>query len=284
MDISLICLILASALLHSIWNVIVKGGSDKLVEMTLNTNGGALAALCFLPFLPLPAAESIPYLVGSACVQFVYCVFLSLAYRGGDFTLAYTLMRGSAPLLTAVVTAFLPNQALSAGGRLGVAVLSLGILTLALDAVKRRAGTGTDLRSAGFALAGAAAIMGYTVLDGTGVRLSGNAPAYICWEFLLTTLPMCAYTLTLRGRAAFVYAQKRWKRGTIGGLCGFTAYGASVWAMAHAPIALVAALRETSVIFGMLLAVVFLRERLTPARTVAVFLVAAGAAGMKALA
>ncbi len=283
MDISLIFLILAAALLHSVWNVIVKGGSDKLLEMVLNTNGGALAAACFLPFLPLPAPESIPYLVTSACVQCAYCVFVAYAYRGGDFTLTYTLMRGAAPLLTALATAFIPSQALSPGGKLGVAVLSLGIFALALDAVRRGKGAAPDARTVGFVLAGAGSIMVYTVLDGTGVRLAGSAPAYICWEFFLTTLPMCAFAFALRGRACLAYAKTRWKYGAFGGVCGFMAYGASVWAMSRAPIALVAALRETSVIFGMLLAVFFLKERLTPVRATAVVLVACGAAGMKML-
>ena len=279
MDVGLMCLVVTSALLHAVWNIVIKGGSDKLSEAALNTNGGAVVVLFALPFLPLPAPEAFPYLIGSVCVQFFYYLFLAYAYKGGDFGFAYPLMRGAAPLLTVLVTTLFLGQPLSFGGGLGIGLLSLGILTLTVDCARR----GTGLGAWRFALAGAASIAGYTVIDGTGVRLAAGVPAYICWGFLLNTVPVSLFTLAVRGRAYIDYAKKRWRYGLAGGLCSALAYGISVWAMSRAPIALVAALRETSVIFGMLLGVLFLRERFTVGRAAAVLLVVIGAVGMKVL-
>ena len=271
-------IILASALLHAVWNAIIKGGSDKLFETVMKTSGGGLAMLFVLPFLPLPASESWPYLAGTATIHLFYYLFIAYAYKGSDLSYAYTIMRGSSPLFTALMTVFVMQQSLSTGSWLGVGLLSLGIMTLALDCVRRGQ---FNLVSTALALGNALVIMGYTVVDGTGVRLAGNPLSYICWIFFLNTFPILIVALILRKGEYFRYAKTRWKYGLTGGICSCVAYGLSVWCMTKAPITLVAALRETSVIFGMLIAVVFLKEKITPARVAAVFMVLAGATVMK---
>ncbi len=277
----LILVLLGSAVLHAIWNAIIKGGSDKLSETVMKTVGGALIALFFLPFLPMPAPASWPHLAGTVTIHVFYYLFLAYAYKGADMSYAYTIMRGSSPLFTALVAVFVLKDHLSAGGWAGVLLLSLGILALTLDCLRCGA---FRLGPTLLALANALVIMGYTVVDGSGVRLAGNAEAYICWVFFLNAFPILVIALILRKGEYFRYVRKRWKYGLAGGACSCVAYGLSVWAMARAPIALVAALRETSVIFGMLLSVFILKERISPVRATAVLFVLAGAVCIKALA
>ncbi len=274
----LIGLVLASALLHATWNALIKGGRDKLLETALNTNGGALVALCLLPFLPLPNPACLPYLAGTAGIHIFYYLFLVLTYKEADFSRAYTLMRGAAPLLTAGVGALLLDESLSFGGRAGVCLLSLGVLVLACNGGSRAKGRRLPFFGA---LAGAATITAYTLVDGRGVRLSGSAYTYVCLLFCLNTLSISLFTLAVRRRAYISYVQERWTHGLFGGTCSLAAYGIVLWAMTRAPVAQVAALRETSVVFGMLLAMAFLKEHLSLARATAVLLVLAGAAVMR---
>ena len=278
MTTAVIFILLGSAILHAVWNAIIKGGSDKLFETVMKTSGGGLIAFCLLFFLPAPEPASWPYLAATASIHFFYYLLLAYAYRGADLSYAYTLMRGASPLFTALVAVFLLHDTLLAGGWAGVLLLSLGILTLTLDCI--RCGR-FNLWATCMALANSLVIMGYTVVDGTGVRLSGNSVSYVCWVFFLNAFPILIFALIRHKGAYFLYVRKRWKYGLFGGLCSGVAYGLSVWAMARAPISLVAALRETSVIFGMLLAVLFLKEKLSLPRIAAILMVLAGAICIK---
>lgn len=276
-----ILVILGSALFHASWNAVIKGGSDKLFETVMKTSGGGIVAACFLPFLPAPAPEAWPYLAGTVCIHIAYYLCIAYAYRGSDLSYAYTIMRGSSPLFTALMAVFVLGDHISAGGWLGVILLSTGILTLTLDSIKRG---NFSLPVTLIALANALVIMSYTVVDGSGVRLSGNHVSYTCWVFFLNAFPILFIAILLRKGEYFRYVKKRWKYGLFGGTCSFIAYGLSLWGMTKAPISMVAALRETSVIFGMLLGVVFLKETITLPRLAAVSLVLAGAISMKVLA
>ena len=278
MTTTLIFILLGSALLHAVWNALIKGGPNKLFETVLNTSGGGLCALCVLFFLPLPAPASWPYLAGTASIHLFYYLLLAYAYRGAEFSYAYTIMRGSAPMFTALVAVFVLGHPLSSGGWAGVLLLSAGILVLTLDSLRHGIFTAGPTA---MALANSLMIMAYTVVDGTGVRLSGHAVAYVCWVFFLNMFPIFLFTLARHGREYFSYARTRWMYGLAGGFCRAVAYGLSVWAMTRASISLVAALRETSVVFGMLLAVFFLKEKLSPARILSVFTVLAGAVCIK---
>lgn len=273
-----ILVVLGSAILHAVWNAIIKGGSDKLIETSMKAGGGAVAVLLVLPFLPLPLPESRPFLATTVCIHLFYYLFIAYAYKGADLSYAYTIMRGSSPLFTALVAVFILHDALTPGGWTGVLMLSAGVLTLALDAVRRG---GFSLSATLLALGNAVVIMGYTLVDGTGVRLAGNPVSYVCWAFFLNAFPITTYTLIARRGDYFRYVRRRWPYGVFGGTCSLLAYGLALWGMTRAPISTVAALRETSVVFGMLFAVLFLGEKLTPARAVAVLLVLAGAAVMK---
>ena len=280
MSLGIFLAVLGGALLHSLWNVIIKGGREKLFEAVLNTMGGGVGVLLVLPFLPLPLRDSWGYLAASCTIHILYYTFLSFAYKHTDMSYGYTIMRGAAPLMTSTVLALGFGVTLNAGGWAGVLLLSAGILTLAVDAARR-----VDFSWPGtlMALANAVVVMGYTVSDGFGARASGHAVSYVCWLFFFNAFPMTLIVNAKYGKKFRDYARQRWQYGLFGGLCSLGAYGVTIWAMSMAPMALVAALRETSVIFGLLLAVIFLKEKVSPLRVVAVCLVMAGMLCMKVL-
>ncbi len=278
MDTFVILVVLGSALLHAVWNAIIKGGDDKLVETSMKAAGGGLIVLFILPFIPAPLPESRPFIFATVCIHLFYYLFIAYAYRGADLSYAYTIMRGSSPLFTALVSVFILHEALSGPGWAGVLMLSSGVLILAADAIRRG---GFSLSATVLAMATAFVIMGYFLVDGHGVRLAGETISYICWVFFCNAFPISLFSIIARRGDYFRYIKKRWKYGLFGGTCSLVAYGLALWGMTRAPIAVVAALRETSVVFGMLFAVIFLKEKVTPARVAAVLLVLAGAAVMR---
>lgn len=282
-----------AALLHASWNAIIKSGGNSLFETTLNTIGGGLTALCilvfalfipgifptffapFAPFISLPSVESLPFLLGSIGINFVYYLCIATAYKYGDFSYTYTIMRGSAPMFTAIMLAFL-GQDMPLLGWLAVIFISCGVLTLTLDAIRKGR---FHLQSTLIAFSTALVIMSYTVLDGYGSRASNSPIGYVCLLFFFSAFPMTILVYSRHKKDFINYCKRRagiGVFGVFGGFCNFASYGIAVWAMTKAPIALVAALRETSVIFAMLLAVLFLKERLTLARVIAIVLVMTG--------
>lgn len=271
-------LVLLGAALHATWNVIIKAGSDKLLDTILVTCGAATIAILTLPLVPLPARASWPYLAASMAIHFAYFSLVALAYRTGDLSYAYPIMRGSAPPMTAIVAAVTVGEPLSFGAWLGIALISAGILALTGDSW--RSGR-FQIATCSFGLLNAAVIVAYTLVDGIGVRLSGNAFSYIIWLFVLIPLPLLCLTLLTRPRAFVTQLQIRWKPGFFGGACTTVSYGVALWAMTLAPIALVAALRETSVIFGTVFASLFLKERFGVVRYLAAGAVTLGAVAIK---
>ncbi len=272
-------LVLLAAALHAAWNVIIKAGSDKQLDMMLVICGGAILAAFALPFISLPARASWPYIGASVAIHFFYFILVALAYRTGDLSYAYPIMRGSAPLLTAVVASATVREPLSFGAWLGIALISAGILALTGDSW--RSGR-FPIASTVFGLLNAVVIMAYTVVDGLGIRASGNAASYILWLFFLIPLPLLSLTLLTRPQAFRAQFRLRWKAGFVGGLCTAASYGLALWAMTVAPIAIVAGLRETSVIFGTIFACLFLKEQFGPVRYAAAVLVTLGGVAIKA--
>lgn len=268
-----ILLVLAAAMFHATWNIIVKGGSNKLFETALNALGGGLGAMFILPFLPAPDRACWGLLALSCCCHLTYYLCVAATYRVADLTLGYTIMRGAAPILTALVL-FMAGVPLGVAGWGGVLLLCAGIFTLALEQKLSHKGS---LKGLFLALRTSFVIMGYTLADGYGARLSGNSVSYTCWIFFLNIFAIHIYVFARHGHDYLKYLRGRAAIGIAGGLCGLASYGIAIWAMTIAPIALVAALRETSVIFGMIMAVLFLGEKLTPLRCLAIVLVMCGA-------
>lgn len=274
MSLAVFGIVLVAAALHAVWNAIVKSGSDTLLTTILVSSVGALIGIVTLPFLPPVAAESWPYLGISAVLEIAYYALIAGAYRDADMSRAYPLMRGTPPLLVALVSSLALGLHLSVAGWIGVALVSAGLLSLTL------AGRGGEPQRVGLAMINALVIAAYTLIDGFGVRASGSPIAYTMWIFVLTGIPLLAWGLATR-RDLVAYAQRNLALGIAGGLGTLISYGLVLWAMTAAPIAVVAALRETSILFGTFIAAVVLKEKVTPARIVAVLIIAAGAAALK---
>lgn len=271
-------IVLFSAVLHATWNSLVKSGSDKLLDSVMLCAGAGLIALVALPFMPLPAAASWGYLVASVLIHVVYFCLVGLAYRVADLSFMYPLMRGTAPLFTALVAALMLVEPLGLGGWLGATLLCAGVASLALEGHRA---ANISRRMWMFGLANAAVIICYTVVDGAGVRASGQEWSYVLWLFALTALPMIAVGWTIRGKALVSLPFAVWRKGLFGGACSLGAYGLALWAMTQAPIALVAALRETSVLFGTVIAALLLHEKFGRLRWLAAGLIVAGVATIK---
>jgi drug/metabolite transporter (DMT)-like permease len=270
--------VLAGALLHAIWNVLVRSASDKFLNTALVVGGAGALTACWLPFAPTPAIESWPYLAASVLVHVAYFSLVALSYRDADLSYVYPLMRGSAPALSAVCVAFLVHESPSPSGWAGVLLVSLGILLLAGDSW--RSGS-LRLAPTAVALANGGVIVTYTLVDGVGARLSGHPISYTGWMFFFTAFPLLAASFARQGRKAATNFRLNWGKGLVGGACTLSSYALALWAMTHAPIALVAALRETSVVFGALIAAGLLRERVSPMRFVSILMITAGAIAIK---
>jgi drug/metabolite transporter (DMT)-like permease len=270
--------VLLAALLHASWNALIKGGRDVLLDTSAIVVGAGVVAIPFLFVVPVPARESWPFIAASVTIHLAYYYLLVAAYRVGDLSLVYPLMRGVAPLLTAVLGVALLGEVPSAFGWAGMLAISGGVFLLAYRAL----GHAPSRAAIGFALTNAAVIAAYTLVDGTGARRAGDAWGYIVWLFVLDMLPFSLFMLVTRRMQFVSFLRANALRGLAGGALSAGAYAISVWAMTRAPVALVASLRETSVLFATLLGARLLRERLTARRWAGVAAVVAGVLALKA--
>lgn len=271
-------IVLFAAALHATWNALVRASSHKFQDTVLIVLGAGVWTAFLLPLVPIPAVESWPYLAASVLIHVAYFSLVAFSYQSGELSFVYPLMRGSAPALTAVAGALLINESPSLGGWAGVLLISCGVLVLAGDSW--RSGT-FRAAPAMLALTNAGVIVVYTVVDGQGARLSGHAFSYTGWMFLLTAPLLLAIAVAGQGREVLQRIELGWRRGLLGGACTLASYGLALWAMTRAPIALVAALRETSVVFAAIIAAYFLREPITRLRYASILTVSAGAVAIK---
>ncbi len=272
MSASLLGLVLLAALLHASWNALVKGGGDRLVLLALMTGAAGLAGALALPWLPPIRPEVWPFLAATGVVHVAYNLLLLAAYRHGDLSHVYPIARGSAVLLTAAGSLAFVGERLAPTTLAAVGLIAGGVLTLGAEGGQR----GDRRAAVGFALATGVSIAAYTLLDGLGARRSGSVEAYVAWLFVLNgvALPVLA-AVTRRGTLGPT-VRANWRAGVGGGLMSMLAYGIALYAMTAAPLAPVAALRETSVLFASVLGVVMLKEPFGGRRVVAAVAVAAG--------
>lgn len=270
--------VLAAASMHAGWNALVKVGLDRVSSVLLLSLSQAGLCLVLFPFFPLPAAESWPWLLASALVHACYKLSLIKAYEHGDLSQVYPLARGTAPLVVAVVSAVFLDEVTTLTKVLAILSIGLGVCLMSLrgGAVGRM-----PPKALGFALATAACTASYTLLDGIGARLSGSASGFVIMLTIIDGFFTSSYVIARRGSAAFARLAPAWRSGLAMGAMAFTSYWIAIWAFTQAPIALVAALRETSVLFAMLIAVLFLKERAGPARLAAASLIACGVVLMR---
>ena len=279
MSIDVMGIVLFAALLHAVWNALIKAGTDKLLDSILLCVGAGALALMVIPFLPLPAAASWPYLAASTAIHVAYFLLVAFAYRHADMSFIYPLMRGSAPLFTALLGILVLHEIPAWGGWIGVCLLCAGVFALALDGWRSAT---VQRQSWIIGFSNAAVIVSYTLIDGMGVRVSGNAGSYVAWLFVLTAAPMLVIGVVLR-RRSLALPSRVWVKAFASGACSIISYGLALWAMTKAPVALVAALRETAVLFGAIIAAVLLHEKFGMLRWLAAGLVCAGIAAMKLL-
>ncbi|MCI1034550.1 DMT family transporter [Raoultella terrigena] len=271
MTINVFCILLFAALLHASWNAIVKASGDKMYAAISVSGSAAVIALLLLPFAPQPSLASAPYLLLSSALQVVYTVLVAKTYQVSDMSQTYPLMRGTAPLLVAIVSVVFLGDRLSPLAWAGIGVICLAILAMAYT------GRASSRRGVVLALINACFIAGYTLVDGTGVRLSGSALGYTLWSFLMNGSCLLVWATIARRREVSRYLRQHWHKGLLGGVSTMGSYGLALWAMTQAPLAVVAALRETSILFGALIAFVLLKERVIPLRIAAACGIAAGA-------
>jgi uncharacterized membrane protein len=269
---------LFGALMSATWNAIVKGGSNKYLHAVLVANSAALIAVILLPFMRQPAPQAWIYIAASALLQTVYYTLLAAAFRAGDMSHAYPIMRGTAPLLVSLVSGPLIGEALSLGKWIGVGMICTGVIGLAWEARYHMSMHGGVAK---YALLNAAVIASYTVVDGIGVRMSGTSFGYMLWNLLTTAIIFSVWTIVTRPGELLAYAGGRMRIALVGGIATTTSYGIILWAMTQAPIAAVAALRETSMIFVLAIAVVVFKERAGLRRYAATALIAGGAVAIR---
>ena len=269
--------VLGAGFLHALWNAMLKSAAgEPLLDTALIVAGSSVVALALLPFVAFPDRAAWPFMALSAAIHFAYYVTLAGAYRRGDLSFAYPLMRGVAPLIVTLLGVVFLGERPTATMLAGIALISLGILVIAWYAGGRHTPA-----AAKWALGNALIIAVYTLVDGAGARASGSAASYVVWLIFLEGLPYLAWIRATRGRPAFAYIASRWRRGIAGGAASLAAYGIALWAMTRAPVAVVAALREVSVLFAAGIGAIVLKEGFGWRRMAGAAAVVAGVAALR---
>ena len=276
----LVAVVLFGALLHASWNVVVKSSTDKALDTALIHLLGSIIALPLVMIVGWPPLAALPYILSSVVIHIAYYVALTGAYKHGDLGLTYPLMRGVAPMLVALSAFATLGEHLSPLAWAGVTGVCCGVLVLGLSrhALDNR-------RATLFALANAVVIAVYTVIDALGARATvaeaGNALQYVVALFVLDGWPFALMVLARRGCAAWPYVRARWPVAAGGALASLGSYGIALWAMTRAPVATVAALRETSVLFAAILGSWLLKEKFTPRRALGTCVIVGGVMALR---
>jgi phosphonate utilization associated putative membrane protein len=274
---SVVLIVLVGALLHASWNALIKSGTDKSLDTALIHVLGVFIAIPMVATVGFPRPEAWPYAIASLVIHVGYYIALVGAYRHGELGLTYPIMRGLAPLLVASASATFIGESLRPLAWIGVVAVSLGVIAVGLS--RSSATSGHPGKALRYALANAVIIAVYTVVDGLGVRASGNALSYVATLFLVDGIPYFLIVLWQRRGAhpqMFAYMAGRWKFAAVGSLASLGSYGIALWAMTRAPVASVAALRETSVLFAAVIGALWLKEGFGAQRAAGTMLIVAG--------
>jgi drug/metabolite transporter (DMT)-like permease len=264
--------VLAAAFLHALWNALIKFGASKVGGMVILSLGEIPIGLAIAATRPLPGPEVWPWVVAAGCCHFCYKLFLTYAYDRGDLSRVYPIARGAAPMIVAGAGAFLLADTVTGWEYAGILVLGSGIALMARGVFAE----GEERRMLPFALGSALATASYTMIDGLGARVSGDAVAYVAWVFVADGLFFSAGMIALRGPGVIPRGGRAWMTGLLAAAASYGAYAISIWAMTVAPIALVAALRETSILFAVLIGWLVFGERMTPAKALAALTIVTG--------
>lgn len=265
-----VAVVLLAAVLHASWNAVVKQSGERLLTFATVIGTGALAYVPVTVFVERPAPASWPYLGASLVIHLFYYAGLLYGYRYGDLGQVYPVARGTGPLLVALASAPLAHEHLGTIAVLGVACVSLGIVSLA------NLRPGEDVRGIVFALCTGVTIAGYTVADGLGVRLAQNKLGYIAFLHVGMGLTFTAVVFLIRRRDLGRFFREHGKRAVLGGFVACLAYSLVIWAMSGTLLAYVASLREISVVIAAIIGSVFLGEPFGRRRILASLVIASG--------
>ena len=272
MSFGILLAVLGSAFLHALWNALIKTGTSRLGAMIILSIGEVPIGLAVAAFCPLPAPEVWKWVLMAGCAHFFYKSFLTYAYEHGDLSRVYPIARGAAPLIVAIVGTVLLADQLSLHEFAGIAILGFGILLMAQGIFSN----GENRKMLPYALGSACATATYTMLDGTGARVAGDAIGYVAWVFVADGLLFSLGMLTWKGLDVLPRDRKAWGTGMLAAAASYGAYGVSVWAMTKAPIAVVAAVRETSILFAVLIGWLVFGERMTRGKALAACVIVSG--------
>lgn len=259
MSSTIMLVVLFAALLHASWNFLVKSANDKYLSMSAVVVGHAPFSVVALLYSPLPSLESLPYLLAGAMLHVGYQLFLLKSYRIGDLSQVYPLARGVAPLTVAAVSVLLLGVDLSWAELSAIITIGCGIMSLSL--VRRSDGL-RNRRAATLAIITGCFIASYSLVDGLGAREAGTALGFYGWLSILNAVIFVVIMRRVRPGIVTKVICQNWRLTLLGGGASFLAYAMVTWAFTVAPIALVTAVRETSIVFALLFGVFFLRERL----------------------
>jgi drug/metabolite transporter (DMT)-like permease len=274
LELTVFLAVLAAAVMHAAWNVLVKLKLDRFLSLFLIQTLMGLMGLAMLAVFAWPSVASLPYAFASGILHTGYNIFLARSYRTGDLSQVYPIARGTAPLLTLIVTWFAAHETIGIATGLGIGVLVAGIW---LTGLVGKRGLKLDGMTLFFALGTSVFIAAYTVVDGLGGRASGSASGYAALVFLLDAVCLLFVGIYVRGPGILRQVAPYWKSGIAGAALSATAFWIVIWAMTLAPIAAVAALRETSILFVMLISIRVLKETVTMPRAAGALLIVAGA-------
>ena len=272
MTIPILLAVLAAAFLHALWNALIKTGTSRLGAMIIMSIGEIPIGLAVAGFRPLPLPEAWKWVLMAGCTHFFYKFFLTYAYERGDLSRVYPIARGTAPLLVALTAPFFIGDHLSVQEYIGVTVLGFGILLMAQGIFAN----GENRRMLPFALGSALATATYTLIDGHGARISGDAVAYVAWVFVADGIIFATGALAFKGLDVLPRNRRAWGIGFLASAASYGAYAVSIWAMTRAPIAVVAAVRETSILFAVLIGWIAFGERMTRGKALAAMVIVSG--------
>lgn len=264
--------VLGAAFLHAAWNGIIKTGADKQTAMLAMTMGQTMMGLCLIPFVTFPTGQVWLWLIASGVIHMGYQLFLGLAYERGDLSRVYPIARGAAPMIVLVVSVILTLDPLGRWDFIGIIVLGAGIILMAQGVFA----SGEDRKLIPLALGSATATAGYSLVDGLGARVMGDPFAYVSWLLLFAFVFYLPAIVWLRGWAVVPTRPKLLGQGVLAGAASFVAYAIVVWAMTQAPIALVTALRETSILFAVLIGWWVFGDKMTAGKWIAGALIIGG--------
>lgn len=272
MSLTVFLTVLGAALLHATWNALIKTGASKIASMFILTLVQGIAGFCIALSQPWPEAHIWLWLGASGLFHAGYKLFLAFAYEQGDLSRVYPIARGAAPMIVTLVSALLLIDVIQPGEYGAIALLGLGIALMARGVFAH----GESRKLVPLALSSACMTAGYSLVDGLGAREAGNAVMYVGWLFALDAALFTPLILTLRGRVALRASAKDWGVGALAASASYGAYAIAVWAMTVAPIALVTALRETSILFAVLIGWLVFGDRMDRGKAVAACLIVAG--------